>query len=489
MTTLRIYNTLSRKKELFKPINPPHVGMYVCGPTVYGDAHLGHARPAITFDLVFRWLQHLNYKVRYVRNITDVGHLENDADDGEDKIAKKARIEQLEPMEVVQYYTNRYRMNMEMLNVLPPSIEPHASGHIIEQISFVKRILEAGYGYQTKGSVYFDVEKYNSKYPYGILSGRKIEDLQANTRTLEGQDEKRNPLDFALWKKAAPEHIMHWPSPWSEGFPGWHMECSAMGAKYLGTPFDIHGGGMDLLFPHHEAEIAQSTAATGHQPVNYWMHNNMITINGQKMGKSLNNFITLDEMFSGNHSLLNQPYHPMTIRFFILQAHYRSTLDFSNDALQAAEKGLKRLTGSLKTINTITASGEKSSINVKALKEECYQAMNDDFNSPIAIAKLFDGIRFINAVADGNASINEEDIEIVQSLYHFFIVDVFGLDETDSDSSQQYLDEVMTLLIDIRNDARRDKDFAMADRIRDELAKHNIVLKDTKDGTDWELAG
>ncbi len=489
MTTLRIYNTLSRKKELFKPINPPHVGMYVCGPTVYGDAHLGHARPAITFDLVFRWLQHLNYKVRYVRNITDVGHLENDADDGEDKIAKKARIEQLEPMEVVQYYTNRYRMNMEMLNVLPPSIEPHASGHIIEQISFVKRILEAGYGYQTKGSVYFDVEKYNSKYPYGILSGRKIEDLQANTRTLEGQDEKRNPLDFALWKKAAPEHIMHWPSPWSEGFPGWHMECSAMGAKYLGTPFDIHGGGMDLLFPHHEAEIAQSTAATGHQPVNYWMHNNMITINGQKMGKSLNNFITLDEMFSGNHSLLNQPYHPMTIRFFILQAHYRSTLDFSNDALQAAEKGLKRLTGSLKTINTITASGEKSSIDVKALKEECYQAMNDDFNSPIAIAKLFDGIRFINAVADGNASINEEDIEIVQSLYHFFIVDVFGLDETDSDSSQQYLDEVMTLLIDIRNDARRDKDFAMADRIRDELAKHNIVLKDTKDGTDWELAG
>lgn len=489
MTTLRIYNTLSRKKELFKPINPPHVGMYVCGPTVYGDAHLGHARPAITFDLVFRWLQHLNYKVRYVRNITDVGHLENDADDGEDKIAKKARIEQLEPMEVVQYYTNRYRMNMEMLNVLPPSIEPHASGHIIEQISFVKRILEAGYGYQTKGSVYFDVEKYNSKYPYGILSGRKIEDLQANTRTLEGQDEKRNPLDFALWKKAAPEHIMHWPSPWSEGFPGWHMECSAMGAKYLGTPFDIHGGGMDLLFPHHEAEIAQSTAANGHQPVNYWMHNNMITINGQKMGKSLNNFITLDEMFSGNHSLLNQPYHPMTIRFFILQAHYRSTLDFSNDALQAAEKGLKRLTGSLKTINTITASGEKSSIDVKALKEECYQAMNDDFNSPIAIAKLFDGIRFINAVADGNASINEEDIEIVQSLYHFFIVDVFGLDETDSDSSQQYLDEVMTLLIDIRNDARRDKDFAMADRIRDELAKHNIVLKDTKDGTDWELAG
>ena len=338
-----IYNTLTRKKEEFKPLNPPYVGMYVCGPTVYGDAHLGHARPAITFDVLFRYLRHLGYKVRYVRNITDVGHLENDADEGEDKVAKKARLESLETMEVVQYYLNRYHKAMEALNVLPPSIEPHASGHIIEQIEYIKKIIEAGYAYVSNGSVYFDVVKYNKDHHYGKLSGRNIDDLLNTTRELDGQSEKHNSFDFALWKKASPEHIMRWPSPWSDGFPGWHLECSTMSTKYLGEEFDIHGGGMDLLFPHHECEIAQSVAAQGHETVHYWMHNNMITINGQKMGKSLGNFITLDELFSGNHKLLQQPYSPMTIRFFILQAHYRSTVDFSNEALQAAEKGLSRL--------------------------------------------------------------------------------------------------------------------------------------------------
>ena len=338
-----IYNTLTRKKEEFKPLNPPYVGMYVCGPTVYGDAHLGHARPAITFDVLFRYLRHLGYKVRYVRNITDVGHLENDADEGEDKVAKKARLESLEPMEVVQYYLNRYHKAMEALNVLPPSIEPHASGHIIEQIEYIKKIIEAGYAYVSNGSVYFDVVKYNKDHHYGKLSGRNIDDLLNTTRELDGQSEKHNSFDFALWKKASPEHIMRWPSPWSDGFPGWHLECSTMSTKYLGEEFDIHGGGMDLLFPHHECEIAQSVAAQGHETVHYWMHNNMITINGQKMGKSLGNFITLDEFFSGNHKLLQQPYSPMTIRFFILQAHYRSTVDFSNEALQASEKALQRM--------------------------------------------------------------------------------------------------------------------------------------------------
>ena len=345
-----IYNTLTRKKEEFKPLNPPYVGMYVCGPTVYGDAHLGHARPAITFDVLFRYLRHLGYKVRYVRNITDVGHLENDADEGEDKVAKKARLESLEPMEVVQYYLNRYHKAMEALNVLPPSIEPHASGHIIEQIEYIKKIIEAGYAYVSNGSVYFDVVKYNKDHHYGKLSGRNIDDLLNTTRELDGQSEKHNSFDFALWKKASPEHIMRWPSPWSDGFPGWHLECSTMSTKYLGEEFDIHGGGMDLLFPHHECEIAQSVAAQGHETVHYWMHNNMITINGQKMGKSLGNFITLDEFFSGNHKLLQQPYSPMTIRFFILQAHYRSTVDFSNEALQASEKALQRMLAAAFTI-------------------------------------------------------------------------------------------------------------------------------------------
>ena len=375
-----IYNTLTRKKEEFKPLNPPYVGMYVCGPTVYGDAHLGHARPAITFDVLFRYLRHLGYKVRYVRNITDVGHLENDADEGEDKVAKKARLESLEPMEVVQYYLNRYHKAMEALNVLPPSIEPHASGHIIEQIEYIKKIIEAGYAYVSNGSVYFDVVKYNKDHHYGKLSGRNIDDLLNTTRELDGQSEKHNSFDFALWKKASPEHIMRWPSPWSDGFPGWHLECSTMSAKYLGEEFDIHGGGMDLLFPHHECEIAQSVAAQGHETVHYWMHNNMITINGQKMGKSLGNFITLDEFFSGNHKLLQQPYSPMTIRFFILQAHYRSTVDFSNEALQASEKALQRMLEGWDNLSKIEPA-EVSTVDVKAIRERCYEAMNDDLSS------------------------------------------------------------------------------------------------------------
>ena len=413
---LNIYNTLSRKKELFIPLNSPYVGMYVCGPTVYGDGHLGHARPAITFDLLFRYLKHLGYKVRYVRNITDVGHLENDADEGEDKIAKKARLEQLEPMEVVQYYLNRYHKAMEALNVLPPSIEPHASGHIIEQIEYIKKILDAGYAYISDGSVYFDVEKYNKDYHYGKLSGRNIDELLNTTRALDGQQEKRNSVDFALWKKASPEHIMRWPSPWSDGFPGWHLECSAMGTKYLGEEFDIHGGGMDLLFPHHECEIAQSVAAQGKETVHYWMHNNMITINGQKMGKSLGNFITLDQFFTGDHKLLSQPFSPMTIRFFILQAHYRSTLDFSNDALIAAEKAYQRLSEGWENLNKIIP-GTDSTVDIKNLREKCYEAMNDDLSSPIVISYLFDAVRIINTILSGKASINETEL---QELNRYF---------------------------------------------------------------------
>ena len=484
---LIIYNTLSRKKEAFVPLKTPFVGMYVCGPTVYGDAHLGHARPAITFDLVYRYLKHIGFKVRYVRNITDVGHLEADADEGEDKIAKKARLEQLEPMEVVQYYVNRYRENMKQLNVLPPSIEPHASGHIIEQIEMVKNIQEKGYAYETNGSLYFDVEKYNQFHPYGILSGRKIEDLMTNTRDLEGQDEKKNPMDFALWKKAQPEHIMRWPSPWSDGFPGWHMECSAMGCKYLGEEFDIHGGGMDLMFPHHEAEIAQSQIANGKQAVKYWMHNNMVTLNGQKMGKSLGNAIDLQAAFTGDHKLMEQAYSPMTIRFFILQAHYRSTLDFSNEALQAAEKGLDRLLKATETLNNLKA-GETSDFNVQELKDKCYAAMNDDFNSPITIANLFDGVRWVNSVNDGKASLKTEDIELLKTLYNDFVFEILGLKSEKSVSGNDDLvDGIMNTILELRKDAKLNKNWTAADKIRDELAKLNIVIKDTKDGASWEL--
>ena len=484
---LTIYNTLSRKKEQFIPVHNNLVGMYVCGPTVYGDAHLGHARPAITFDLLFRYLQNLGYKVRYVRNITDVGHLEHDADEGEDKIAKKARLEQKEPMEVVQYFLNRYHKNMEDLNVLPPSIEPHASGHIIEQIEFTQKILDAGYAYVSEGSVYFDVEKYNKDYNYGKLSGRNIDELLETTRELDGQSEKRRSMDFALWKKAQPEHIMRWPSPWSDGFPGWHMECSAMGCKYLGEEFDIHGGGMDLMFPHHECEIAQSTAALGKESVRYWMHNNMITINGQKMGKSLGNFITLEELFTGNHKLLAQAYSPMTIRFFILQAHYRSTVDFSNEALQASEKGLARLMEAYERLGKLTASAA-STVDVKGLREKCDAAMNDDLNSPIAISHLFDACKAINSVSDGKGTISAEDLEELKNVFKLYIEDIFGLkSDAKSDAGTDSYKKAIDLLLNIRLEAKRNKDWGTSDKIRNELTALGFSIKDTKDGFEWSL--
>lgn len=486
---LNIYNTLSRKKELFIPLNSPYVGMYVCGPTVYGDGHLGHARPAITFDLLFRYLKHLGYKVRYVRNITDVGHLENDADEGEDKIAKKARLEQLEPMEVVQYYLNRYHKAMEALNVLPPSIEPHASGHIIEQIEYIKKILDAGYAYISDGSVYFDVEKYNKDFHYGKLSGRNIDELLNTTRALDGQQEKRNSVDFALWKKASPEHIMRWPSPWSNGFPGWHLECSAMGTKYLGEEFDIHGGGMDLLFPHHECEIAQSVAAQGKETVHYWMHNNMITINGQKMGKSLGNFITLDQFFTGDHKLLSQPFSPMTIRFFILQAHYRSTLDFSNDALIAAEKAYQRLSEGWENLNKIIP-GTDSTVDIKNLREKCYEAMNDDLSSPIVISYLFDAVRIINTILSGKASINETDLQELKDIFQTFMFNILGLkveNSTMSNASNEAYEKAVDLLLDVRQEAKSHKDWQTADFIRNKLSEIGFEIKDTKDGAEWKL--
>jgi len=483
---LQIYNTLTRKKEKFEAIKPPHVGMYVCGPTVYGDAHLGHARPAITFDIVFRYLMHIDYKVRYVRNITDVGHLENDADEGEDKIGKKARLEALEPMEVVKYFTDRYHKNMDQLNVLHPSIEPTASGHIIEQIELVKAILNNGYGYEADGSVYFDVEKYNKDFKYGKLSGRKIEELLENTRDLAGQDEKKNNFDFALWKKSDPKHIMHWPSPWSEGYPGWHLECSAMGKKYLGEKFDIHGGGMDLLFPHHESEIAQANASCGHDPVKYWMHNNMITISGQKMGKSLNNFITLDDFFTGNSELLTQAYSPMTIRFFILQAHYRSTLDFSDNALQAAEKGMHKLLNTIEIINKLMPSSS-SSIDVIQFEEKLYNAINDDFNTPIAIAHLFDLSKLINQVNDGKETLTDEDIKFVKNIYEVFVHELLGLQNEMGENNDQLVDQLMDTILVIRKNAKVNKDWATADQIRDELGKMNIKVKDTKDGAEWSI--
>jgi len=465
--------------------------MYVCGPTVYGDPHLGHARPAITFDLIFRYLKHLGYRVRYVRNITDVGHLENDEDEGEDKIAKKARVEQLEPMEIAQYYSDRYFLFMDAMNVKRPSIEPRASGHIIEQIDMIRKILDAGYAYEVNGSVYFDVLKYNEKYNYGRLSGRILEDLISSTRILEGQDEKKNPFDFALWKKAQPEHIMRWPSPWSDGFPGWHIECSAMGNKYLGEHFDIHGGGMDLMFPHHESEIAQSRIANGSDSVKYWMHNNMITINGQKMGKSLGNFITLEEFFTGKHSALVQPYSPMTIRFFILQAHYRSTLDFSNEALQAAEKGLKKLMTGLETLNSLSAEESKdmtaSSVNIKNLESSCYAVMNDDFNSSMLIANLFEGVRIINLIKEKKESITVTDLKLLKNMFNTFVFDILGLKEEKAGGQDEIIGGLMELILDLRKDSRLKKDFSTSDRIRNTLQKLNISVKDTKDGATWEI--
>ena len=483
---LFIYNSLTRKKEEFQPLNPPFVGIYVCGPTVYSNPHLGHARANIVFDILFRYLK-IDYRVRYVRNITDVGHLENEeSDTGEDKIAKKAKQEQLEPMEVVQKYMNTFHRSMHQLNVLDPDIEPRASGHIIEQQEMVKVLLDKGYAYEVNGSVYFDMEKYSKEHEYGILSGRVLEELKTNTRVLEGQDEKRSSFDFALWKKASPEHIMQWPSPWSDGFPGWHLECSVMSMKYLGDPFDIHGGGMDLQFPHHECEIAQSTAATGKQPVKYWMHNNMITINGQKMARSLNNFITLDELFSGDHKLLEQAYSPMALRLFILQAHYRSTLDFSNEALQAAQKGLERLIRAVEVLDVLQVS-DSSTVSVNKLKEKCYKAINDDLNTPILVSHLFDGVKMINSINDGKEKISADDLDDMKGLYNLFVYDVLGLEGVEADEKDDELTgKVIETLLSIRHEAKNNKDWKTADRIRDELSALGIIIKDTKDGANWE---
>lgn len=484
---LTVYNTLTRKKEEFKPLHAPNVGMYVCGPTVYGDPHLGHARPAITFDILFRYLKHLGYKVRYVRNITDVGHLEHDADEGEDKIAKKARLEQLEPMEVAQYYRNRYHQAMDALNVLPPSIEPLASGHIIEQIELVKKILDNGFAYESQGSVYFDVEKYNRSHNYGRLSGRNLDDVLNTTRELDGQNEKHNPADFALWKNAMPEHIMRWPSPWGNGFPGWHCECTAMGRKYLGEEFDIHGGGMDLIFPHHECEIAQAVAAQGKEMVHYWMHNNMLTINGAKMSKSANNFITLEQFFTGNHPLLTQPYSAMTIRFFVLQAHYRSTVDFGNDALQAAEKGMQRLMDAWYALDKITPAAQTTA-DVKGLREKCYEAMNDDLNTPIVIAHLFDAAKQINSIVAGSLTITAEDLKELKETFHTFMFDIMGLKEKEADSkSTAAFSGAVDMLLKIRAQAKAEKNWALSDQIRNELTALGFKIKDTKDGTEWQI--
>ncbi|TWV60411.1 cysteine--tRNA ligase [Parabacteroides distasonis] len=487
---LNIYNTLTRKKEQFIPLHEPHVGMYVCGPTVYGDAHLGHARPAITFDLLFRYLTHLGYKVRYVRNITDVGHLEHDADDGEDKIAKKARLEQLEPMEVVQYYLNRYHQAMDALNVLPPSIEPHASGHIIEQIELVKKILDNGYAYESQGSVYFDVEKYNKDHKYGILSGRNIEDMLNTTRALDGQDEKHNAIDFALWKCAQPEHIMRWPSPWSDGFPGWHCECTAMGKKYLGEHFDIHGGGMDLIFPHHECEIAQAVASQGDDMVHYWMHNNMITINGQKMGKSLGNFITLEQFFTGDHPSLQQAYSAMTIRFFILQAHYRSTVDFSNEALQAAEKGLSRLMEAYKKLQQINPFLSESTVtdSISGLREKCYVAMNDDLNTPIIIAHLSNVVRIINSLWEEKEKISTSELQELNYTFELFLFDILGLKQDNIlREEKDTFNNIMNLIVQLRKQAKEQKNWTTADYIRDQLSLYGIEIQDTKNGVEWKI--
>ncbi len=492
---LVIYNTLTRQKERFEPINGNNVGMYVCGPTVYGDPHLGHARPAITFDLLFRYLRHLGYKVRYVRNITDVGHLEHDADEGDDKIEKKARLEQLEPMEIAQYYTNRYHQAMDALGVLRPSIEPHATGHIIEQQQLVKQILDNGFAYESNGSVYFDIEAYNKVYKYGILSGRSLENIKDESRELAGVGEKKNQADFALWKKAQPEHIMRWPSPWSDGFPGWHCECTAMGRKYLGETFDIHGGGMDLVFPHHECEIAQAMAAQGKPAVRYWMHNNMITINGQKMGKSLGNFITLEQFFTGKHESLEQAYSPMTIRFFILSAHYRGTVDFSNEALKASEKGLEKLLNGVSDIERIQPAAQcdaETERVVTSLREKCYDAMNDDLATPQVISHLFEACTIINKLVDHKATICAKCLDELRSVMHLFVYDILGLQAASAAGQQSAKREeafgrVVDMVLSLRAKAKADKDWATSDKIRDELAAAGFEVKDTKDGATWRL--
>ena len=460
--------------------------MYVCGPTVYSDVHLGNVRTFLTFDIVFRYLQFLGYKVRYVRNITDVGHLVGDGDEGEDKIAKKARLDNLEPMEVVQKYTNGFHDVMRLFNILNPSIEPTATGHIVEQIEMIQQIIANGYAYESNGSVYFDVRKFNEKYPYGKLSGRVIDELLTNTRDLDGQDEKRDPLDFAIWKKAEPQHLMQWNSPWGSGFPGWHLECSVMSTKYLGTTFDIHGGGMDLKFPHHECEIAQNVGACGHEPVRYWMHGNMLTVNGRKMAKSEGNGFTPEELVTGNHKLLEKGYSPMTVRFFMLQCHYTSTLDFSNEALQAAERGYKRMTSAMKTAKELSPSAT-SDENITAWTQLCYDAMNDDFNTPILISHLFEGVRIINTAKEGKLKLTAEDIALLNKTFNGFFFDVCGLSVEDSSSNNEVTGHLMDFILEMRTEAKANKDFAKSDLIRDRLASMNIQIKDSKEGTSWSI--
>jgi cysteinyl-tRNA synthetase len=485
--TLKIYNSLSGEKEIFRPIHEGNVGMYVCGPTVYSNVHLGNVRTFMSFDIIFRYFLHLGYKTRYVRNITDVGHIVDDVDNGEDKIAKKARLEQLEPMEVVQQYTVDFHEILNLFNFLPPSIEPTATGHIIEQIEIVKKIIDNGFAYEVNGSVYFDVVKYNETNNYGILSGRNIDDMLANTRDLDGQGDKKNAQDFALWKKAEPQHIMRWPSPWSDGFPGWHLECTAMSTKYLGNHFDIHGGGMDLKFPHHECEIAQNEACTGHTPVNYWMHANMLTLNGKKMAKSTGNNILPREILTGENPILSKAFSPSVARFFMLQAHYRSNLDFTNDAILAAEKGFYRLMEAVEGLKEITSSST-STLDIASWKQNCYDAMNDDFNSPILIAQLFEGVRFINLLKDNSATLSAEDLKNFTKTMNAFIFDVLGLkDEKAIGNNNDKLEGVVNLLINMRKEARANKDFAMSDQIRDQLIALGIQLKDGKEGTSFSI--
>ncbi|RKR12421.1 cysteinyl-tRNA synthetase [Maribacter vaceletii] len=485
--TLKIYNSLSGKKEVFKPINEGHIGMYVCGPTVYSNVHLGNCRTFMSFDMIFRYFKHLGFKVRYVRNITDAGHLVDDADEGEDKIAKKARLEQLEPMEVVQRYTVDFHTILEKFNFLPPSIEPTATGHIIEQIEIIKEIISKGFAYEINGSVYFDVKTFNEKKEYGKLSGRKLEDMIANTRELAAQSEKRNPQDFALWKKAEPEHIMRWPSPWGDGFPGWHLECTAMSTKYLGETFDIHGGGMDLKFPHHECEIAQAEACNGHSPVNYWLHANMLTLNGKKMAKSTGNSILPNEIFTGENTFLSKAFSPSVVRFFMMQAHYTSILDISNDALLASEKGFNKLMEAIDSLNKVTVK-DSSTFNVEQWQQQCYDAMNDDFNSPILIAKLFEAVKQINLIKEEKASITLADKTVLTDTLHSFVFDVLGLeDKNTKDNNSNKIDGVVELLIELRKEARENKDFATSDKIRNQLAEMGIELKDGKEGTTFTI--
>ena len=484
---LKIYNSLSGEKEVFTPIHEGNVGMYVCGPTVYSNVHLGNLRTFMSFDVIFRYFRHLDYKVRYVRNITDVGHIVDDVDEGEDKIAKKARLEQLEPMEVVQRYTVDFHEILGAFNFLPPSIEPTATGHIIEQIEIIKKIIDAGIGYEANGSVYFDVVKFNETNHYGRLSGRNIEDMLANTRDLDGQSDKRNPQDFALWKKAEPQHIMRWPSPWSDGFPGWHLECTAMSTKYLGNHFDIHGGGMDLKFPHHECEIAQNEACTGQTPVNYWLHANMLTLNGKKMAKSTGNNILPREILTGDNTILSKAFSASVTRFFMLQAHYRSILDFSDEAIVAAEKGYKRLMEAMSSLNSIQAAAQ-STLNIAEWKQLCYDAMNDDFNTPILIAQLFEGVRFVNVLKEGKETLTADDLKLFSAAMNAFVFDVLGLeDEKVSDGNNDKLEGTVNLLIEMRKQARENKNFALSDQIRDQLLALGIQLKDGKEGTTFSL--